>query len=798
MDALYLVDGSNFIFRAYHALPPLSTSAGVPTGAAYGFANMLIKLEQDHRPSHLAVVFDVGKRSFRDDLYADYKANRSETPDDLVPQFALVRRVIDALAVPRVEVAGCEADDVIATLARRAREAGLNVVIVSSDKDLMQLVDDHVCLIDTMKKEQRFGPAEVEAKFGVPPSRVGDVLALMGDSIDNVPGVPGVGPKTAAALVQHFGGLGPILERLDEIARVPGLRGAEKTRAAVTANVEAVRLSRKLVALDDHVAVPTELDELRRRQPRMEEVERILRELEFDRLLERLKPKGSDAPAASATGAAATTMTAAVTRTSMTGAEAVEARPVRVIGDGEELRRVVEEMARARAIGIDFQTVAEGGASGLCGIALAADGAAPVYLPLGHRYIGAPAQVPLRFAMELLRPLGADARVEKHVHGYKQALVAIAALGLPLAGVVGDPELCAYLVDPAAANDLASVAARMGIAGVEEREALCGSGKKASAFESVEVARAASHAGRRAEATLALGRRLRDAVRAAGMERLLDEVELPLARVLAIIERHGVKLDTAKLTAVGDEIGRELAALEAEVRGLAGYEVNLGSPKQLQELLFDKLQLPAQRKTKTGFSTDAEVLEELAPLHPIAEKILRHRILAKLKGTYVDALPSLIDARTGRLHTSYNQTGAATGRISSSDPNLQNIPIRSEVGARSGARSSPTTATCWWRRTTRRSSCACWRTCRATPRCSTPSPATRTCTRARRARCSAWGRTPSATRCGGWRRRSTTGWCTGRPITGCRARSASHATRRASTSTATSRATRAWRPTCTG
>jgi DNA polymerase-1 len=696
MDALYLVDGSNLIFRAYHALPPLNTKAGVPTGAVYGFTQMLIKLEQDHHPSHLAVVFDAAKgRSFREELYGDYKANRSEAPNELVPQFALVRSVVDAMAVPRIELPTCEADDVIAALTRRAREADLAVVIVSSDKDLMQLIDDHVCMIDTMprgrgEREKRYGAAEVAEKFGVPPSQLGDVLALMGDSIDNVPGVPGVGEKTAAALVQHFGSLDELLGRVDEVTAVPGLRGAAKVQAAIRAHLDAVRISRRLVSLDDRVEVPLELAALRRREPDMERVAGLFRELEFERLLERLAPKGSSTGPATGPAAAPTTGPTTGSTTgptnepaaaapAATAAIALSEEPVRVIGSTESLEQLVGELRAAGEIGLALETATGGPFAAMCGIGFAAAGLTPTYLPLGHRYIGAPAQVPLEAALAALRPLVGDAAIAKHVHAHKQALLALAGLGLPLAGVVGDPELAAYLLDPNLPHDLASLAARYG-ATVEERESLCGAGKKATLYEGIEVARAAGYAARRAEATLAVSRALRADVERAGMARLLDEVELPLARVLATIERHGVKLDSAHLAVVGEKIAVELAGIEEEVRRLIGYPVNLGSPKQLQELLFDKLQLPPGKKTKTGYSTDAEVLEELAPLHPIAARIHEHRMLAKLKGTYVDTLPHLVDAKSGRLHTSYNQTVAATGRISSSDPNLQNIPIRSEVG----------------------------------------------------------------------------------------------------------------------
>ncbi len=661
-EALYIVDGSGFVFRAYHALPPLSTRAGVPTGAVYGFAQMMIKLEQDYRPSHLVVVFDHSDRSFRNDLYAEYKAHRPPAPEDLSLQFPMVRRIVDAFGVQRLELAAVEADDVIASLTRRARERGIPVVIVSSDKDMMQLVGDGVVMIETMKNVV-YDPAAVEEKFGVPPAKLGDVLALMGDSVDNVPGIPGIGPKTAAQLIREFGSLEAMLARPDDIAKMK-LRGAERVRKLVVEHAEQARLSRRLVTLDEDVALPVDVGTLARHEPDMAVVADTLRELEFDRLLERLKPAG--APTAAPPAAAPE-------------AGSIGARPTEVVLTAETLRARVASLAGAGEIGLALAMAGSGPWAAPIGIALAADGAAPIYVPVGHRYIGAPAQLEAAPAIALLAPLLGDGKVRKHIHSHKAAHLLFSRFGVALAGVAGDPELDSYLLDPSQPHDLAALAAKAG-GSVEEREALCGSGKKAIELDMIEIERAARFCGCRAEASLLLGLRLGERVVAAGMGALLTEVELPLGRVLAVIERHGVRLDVAHLQRLGVETQQKLDALEDEVRGLAGYPINLGSPKQLQELLFEKLQLPATKKTKTGYSTDAEVLEELAELHPIAARIHEHRALAKLKGTYIDALPHFVDPKSGRLHTSYNQTVAATGRLSSEEPNLQNIPIRSELG----------------------------------------------------------------------------------------------------------------------
>ncbi|HEX8952243.1 MAG TPA: DNA polymerase, partial [Polyangia bacterium] len=695
-DALYLVDGSGFIFRAYHALPPLTTKAGLSTGAVYGFTQMLIKLETDHRPSHLAVVFDKGSTSFRNELFSEYKANRTEPPDDLKPQFGLVRKVVETFNIPVLEAVGFEADDLIATLVRQARERGQRVVVVSSDKDLMQLVaDGKVVLHDTMKNVPHgftYGEKEVEEKFGVPPGKLGDVLALMGDSVDNVPGVPGVGPKTAAALIQKFGSIENLIAHVDDIAGVEGLRGAKSVAEKIKAHVEAVRLSRQLVSLDDHVQVPVELDALVRKEPDMAKVEALLRELEFVRLLERLKPIAHKPPTLNVDAEGKALAPESAPGATAAPAPAIEPpikieigrAPPAIVTDEAELRRLASELLRTSELGLALESTASPPSSqlgaALIGLALASPGRPTVYVPLGHRYLGAPAQLDVHKALEVLSLVLAAGQPRKHVHGLKDAIVLLHRYGARMGGVASDPQIASYLLDPNEEHDVASLCGRRLAATVESRAALLGSGKKALAYDTVEVERAAHYAACQAEGTLAVGALLRAELEHAKMLRLLDEIELPLARVLAVMEMHGVRLDVEWLKKLGRDVDAKLAAIEKEVQALAGSDLNLGSPKQLQELLFDKLGLPGIKRTKTGWSTDADVLEELAPLNPIAAKILEHRVLAKLKGTYIDALPQVVDPKDGRLHTSYRQTVAATGRLSSTEPNLQNVPIRTELG----------------------------------------------------------------------------------------------------------------------
>ncbi len=709
VETLYLLDGSNFLFRAYHALPPMTTQAGVPTGAVFGFTNMLLRLLDDHHPTHLAVIFDAGGRSKRTELYAEYKANRAETPMDLVPQFNLTRRLVGALGVRVLDARDVEADDLIATLARQAQRAGMRVVIVSSDKDLMQMCCADIVLLDTMKDSNRgltYGPAEVVEKFGVPPDKLGDVLALMGDSVDNVPGVRGIGPKTAAQLINDFGSLDGLLGRIDEVR----VRGADKIKAALLAGQAALRLSRQLVTLDEDVPTQVKPADLLRSDPDMASLEAILRELEFHRLLTRLSPQaaptaslptpGSPSPTAGSPTAGSPTVgssTAGPPPSILLPAAPIERLPFAltppiILTAATDLRAAVaalRDRALSGGLGLSAQMTGHGAPHEsrlfpLCGLALYAPGGPPLYLPVGHRYLGVPAQHGRDEVLAVLLPLLSDPAIPKYVYGAKDAYLALTAFGLPLVGLRADPALCSYLLDAGADHALPALCARFLDAAVplrtrQDLRAGQGPGKKGVTLETFEIDAVGAIAAAEAQAALVLAPLLRDRLDEAS-RLLLDDLELPLSQVLAKIECHGVLLDTSVLRRLSLEVDDQLRALEAEVQKEAGSEINLGSPKQLQELLFEKLKLPPGKKTKTGYSTDAEVLEALAAQNPIAKKIHEHRGLAKLKNTYIDQLPGLVDARTGRLHTSYNQVVAATGRLSSTEPNLQNVPIRTDLG----------------------------------------------------------------------------------------------------------------------
>ncbi len=731
MSTLYLVDGSNFLFRAFHAMPPLLTTSGIPTGAVRGLANMLLKLLGEYQPSHIAVVFDAGGRDLRAERLPTYKQNRAECPPDLLPQFDLARRAVRALGVRCLDATDVEADDLIATLARKAQRAKLQVVIASSDKDLMQLcVDGEIALLDTMKDEGRgklYGTAEVVEKFGVPPQQLGDVLALMGDSSDNLPGVPGVGPKTAAQLIQSFGSITELLARIDEIT----VRGKDRIQAALRANADQLRLVRELVTLDEAVSGAPELDELARQPVHRDELLTLLKELEFGTLHKRLTQPGgipgmpdlseggeNDAAAGAASAAPASPAggTGETGETAATAEPAAPDFPVRptdpptaalvaavpegavVVLTAVELGQVVatlEAQLRAEPAGYvavvpqwcdDPRKAHVARLGPLAGLALATAGSAPWYVPLGHRYLGAPTQLGTAEVVAALRPLLENPALPKAVYAAKETIAGLRLLGIELAGLATDPALGSYLLDPARSHELAALVTHHLPADypkLPSRDSLCQSGKHRTTFDAVDISRAAELAAAEARATLILGQLLQQKLDPAG-QGLLKDLELPLSRVLADVESYGVLLDIGVLQQLSRETEVRLRTLETEIAAAAGVTINLNSPKQLAELLFEKLGLDPGKKTKgkLGHSVDAEVLEGLAADHPIARQILEHRSLTKLKGTYLDQFPLLCDPKTGRLHTSYQQVVAATGRLSSTEPNLQNIPIRTELGAK--------------------------------------------------------------------------------------------------------------------
>jgi DNA polymerase-1 len=687
-EALYIVDALNYLFRAFHALPPLTTMGGQQTGAVYGLCQMLLRVERENRPTHLCAVFDAPGRTFREDLYGAYKADRPPMPPELASQVALVHRVIDTFRIPSISVTGVEADDVIATLACRAVEAGLRVVICSSDKDLMQICSDRVALLDTMRNRM-LGPPEVREKFGVPPEKVGDVLALMGDSIDNVPGVPGIGPKTAAELINRFGSLDELLART---AEVKGKKGE-----ALTQHRDAIRISRQLVDLRCDVPLPTTPAELRRRELDRPGLVGLFRELEFTRLIVQEKlaeplpgaaPAAADepAPAPAPAGDGAVAGEAAPEAAAPQPIPSVESLPpVQIVRDRTAVEALAAQIRAAGRCGLSL--LSQGGDASRAtpiGLAFALPDGSRHYVAIGHRLLGEPPGLPLEQALPVLGPLLADASVSKTVHDGKFLDVMLALRGHHLAGVAADTLLAAYLLDASRMRyELDVLAVNAGLAPpLAPRAVWLGTGRNARLPEGVPASEAAARLGAEAAAVDYVAEAQRRALAASGLEPLYRELELPLASVLARIEAQGVRVDRDQLRRLGDELGVSITALEADIYRLAGTTFNIGSPKQLGEVLFGKLGLPVIRRTKTGPSTDADVLEELASQHDVPARIVEYRGLTKLRSTYIDALPALVHPRTGRIHTTFNQAVAATGRLSSSEPNLQNIPIRTEVGRR--------------------------------------------------------------------------------------------------------------------
>ena len=644
-ETIYVIDISSYVFRAYHALPPLSNSKGEPTHAVAGVAGMLLKLLREREPKTIIVAMDSREGSFRKGLYAAYKANRPPPPPDLRQQMTRVREIVDAWGMSPIEVDGFEADDVIASIVTAARQKGLRVVIVSADKDLLQLVGDDVVMYDTMR-DKTFGPQETLEKFGVGPDQVRDLLALMGDSSDNVPGVPSVGQKTAATLLQTWGSLEGVYEHLAEIKRKALQQKLRDHEADAMTSRDLVTLRRDVPIADNVVADPYNGGD-------PSALRSLFSQLEFTRLLAQLDP-----------------------------APAVEGHYETIV-DVDGLRRIASAVRDAGELAIwSVLDVDDPVRADLVGVAMSWLEGVSAYVPMSHRYIGAPDQLSWDEAAPILRPLLENSLIPKFTLA-KRERVLWARRGVALRGVEFDPALASYLLDPARhAHRLEDVARQELNAELGEAERVLGKGKKAISWDAAEVSTVASYANERADYTLRLSALLTPRMHEGEFRRLFYEIELPLARVLAKMELDGINVDAELLAELSLEADAELKQLIARCTELAGQEFNVSSPRQLEAILFDELDLPVVKKTKTARSTDHDVLEELALLHPLPQAILEYRSVSKLKNTYLDALPREMNPATGRIHTRYNQVVAATGRLSSSDPNLQNIPIRTEMGRR--------------------------------------------------------------------------------------------------------------------
>jgi DNA polymerase I len=695
---VYLVDGSGYIFRAFHALPPLSRADGVQVNAVLGFTNMLLKLLEDTDADHIAVIFDAGRTSFRNEIYAEYKANRPEAPPELIPQFPLVREATRAANVACVEMQGFEADDIIATYADHAVKAGAEVTIVSSDKDLMQLVNDKVRMFDPIKNKPISFP-EVQEKFGVTPDKVVDIQALAGDSTDNVPGVPGIGVKTAAELINTYGSLEELLARAGEIKQ-------PKRRENLLANAELARISKRLVTLSSDVQIDTPLDQLERRRLDVPRLLEFLRANDFRALATRVMTRhGGGAP----NGAGPKVDTAPPAPPTVSGT-ALSAIPVaaaalpeptgpvsfdryELVEDKATLERWVRE-AKAQGI-VAFGTETTKShiiAAKLCGVSLALAPGKACYVPLGHG-VGSgdllggagdqPKQVALKDALEVLKPLLEDPSVLKIGHDIKFDAGIMSRHGVAL-GPVDDVMLISYALEGGAhSQDLEELSKLNLDHTLIVPDSVRGSGKARVTLDQLIPQQALAYAAEDADVALRLHRALKPRLAAEGLLTVYETIERPLVPVIADMEVAGIKVDVKVLQLLSHDFAQRIVATEKEIHDLVGFEFNIGSPKQLGEVLFDQLKLPGGKKGKTGaYATGADVLEELTATsgHPLPQKVLDWRQVTKLKSTYTDTLQGEIDPTTGRVHTAYAMALTPTGRLSSSDPNLQNIPVRTEDG----------------------------------------------------------------------------------------------------------------------
>jgi len=678
---LLLMDGTYFVFRAYHALPPLSTRTGVATHAAYGFTTMLLKALREVKPTHVAVAFDLGGSDVRSAISPEYKANRTAPPDDLIPQFELARRVVRALGIPILEERGTEADDLIGTLTRVARAEGFFTVLLAGDKDFMQIVEPQTLLLDTMY-DRWVGPDEVVAKTGVRPDQIVEYMALLGDSVDNIPGIPGVGPKTASQLVQQFGTAEAMLGRLAEVPK-------EKLREKLREHAEGIRLARRLVELNLDVPLPLELSGLVRKEPEPAPLRRLFEELEFTRLVRELPAPEAQAalPASPLEQVSASPAVASEDPAESEGYTAPVKLPLafstpEVVTSAEAVRAALAWLGRHRRIAIHGEIAGAGERPReLVGLALAARGEAArsFYLPLAHQGLGG------RCAPEAISELAAllaNDAIEKIGFGLKQATTLLRALALPVRALAFDSELALYLVDPGRREHALMDVVPQRFATVLPKVEILELTRRKLALSELAPEAVAPRAAGSAEAALALAPLLEEELRRLRLWDLFTQLEMPLLPILAEMEWAGVQVDLEALGSLSREVEAQIQTLEQRIYELAGAEFNVASNRQLGEVLFQKLGLPILRRTKTGPSTDQDVLEKLAREHPLPASVLELRQLSKIKGTYLDALPVLVDPRDGRVHTTFNQATAATGRLSSSDPNLQNIPTRTELGKR--------------------------------------------------------------------------------------------------------------------
>lgn len=640
---LFLIDGSSYIYRAFFALPHLSNSSGMPTNAVYGFTSMLLKVINYYQPDYLAIVFDTPAPTFRHEVYQAYKANRPEMPDSLVPQIPYIKAVVEGFNIPALEKEGFEADDLIGTIAKTAEKKGMEVIIVTGDKDLLQLVNTHITVLDTMK-DKRFDIKGVIERFGVEPEKATDFLGLVGDSSDNVPGVPGIGEKTALKLIKEYGDIATLLKNLEKVS-------PNKVRENLSKFGDQALLSKQLVTLDTKVPLEYKIEDFKVSDPHQERLREIFKELEFTKFLKDL----------------ASTQTPSHAH-------------YHLITSEEEFEKMLSHLRKTKECALNLITsspdLMRAKPVGLC---LAYNADQNFYLPLAKKKKSLSAE----WVFKQIKPLLEDEGVKKFGHNSKRELITFKRCGIELKGIDCDTMIASYLMNPSRhSHSLEDIALELFDHKLTTYKELVGSGKKELSFDLVDSHQAMTYACDRSNLIIKATKHLLPKLSQEGFDQLFYQVELPLLEVLATMEMNGVKINTERLKTISQEFEGILNISTEKIYQMAGEEFNINSPQQLGKILFERLKLPGAKKTKTGYSTDIGVLTKLAKINPLPAEILGYRSISKLKSTYVDALPSLVNPDTGRIHTSYNQTVTATGRLSSSNPNLQNIPIRSVEGRR--------------------------------------------------------------------------------------------------------------------
>lgn len=661
-EKLYLIDGSNLIFRAYYAIrTPLTSRGGLPTNAAFGFTRMLRDLIRNEKPDHLGIAFDPPGPTFRHEMFSEYKAKREAPPEDLIPQFDMIREIVRAFEIPVLELQGFEADDVIGTLAVRFAEKNIETIIVSGDKDLAQLVNDSVSVLDTMKKV-RYDSATVREKFGVGPQQIVDLLGLAGDASDNIPGIPGIGPKTAVELISRFGDIETVLASVDEIS-------GKKRKENLVEFAEQARLSYRLATIKTDVPLELNFADLAYTLPDENKLRPVLADLNFNSIIEEIF------------GA-----TAAPAATASAPAPGSDAHRYTTVLTEDDLDRMIAELNRCDSFAFDTETTSTDAIKArLVGISFCCADARAWYIPLGHRYLNAPKQLDAALVREKLTPLLREPQRKIIAQNAKYDMLVLRGNGYNIRNCDFDTMIADYLLDPEKRHGLDDLAAELFGHRMIKYEEVAGKGKNHVGFDNVPIEQATEYAAEDADYTWRASRVLGQKLETENILGLFNDLEMPLVEVLTDMEHTGVKVDLGQLHEMSVRFGESMNNISSEIFQEVGEQFNLNSPQQLSRILFDQLGYDTKntKKTKTGaYSTSQEILESMAIDYPIVSRILDYRQLMKLKSTYVDALPALVNKKTGRIHTSYNQTRTATGRLSSSNPNLQNIPIRGEEGRR--------------------------------------------------------------------------------------------------------------------